>query len=1214
MSRLRSFTGLNWVGGELGEVIRKARDALEEYVEGGGEPAVLGPCVAHLNQVRGVLEMLQLRGVGRLAEEMHTSAQALMESRVDSIAEVAESLMLSLIQLPDYLEKLEAGGDDLPLILLPAVNDLRASRGVSALSETELLLTGEERPAAELEGEETSAWHLLRATRAARPLLHKGLLKWFRGSEPEDGLKNLSEVFSALEQNAESEPLMRGIFRAAHGVIEGLLDKSIAPDNDVKALVGRVDRVIKQIGLNGVAAADDAILQGVFKDLLYKISWTASDHPLIQAIKTEYDLTHAFPSEEELTEARQRMFAPSEDALAGIRAAAVKELMPIKDTLDLYIRGGRQHANRLQGLDGLMLRLANTLDMAGLNNLSSRLRDGAANIRTVASGEDSGEDISLMRVAGDLLFVESSLDNAFGDSREREGTEVVPETAGTRVPAGEMRSLISRTLQEAAVDMAKAKEAIVDYIGSPSNVRTLESTPKLFHGIAGALRVISRTEAADILDQIRDVIQEILLKSSVLPDQAVLDALADGITCIEYYMEAVAEERADVADILVIAQSAFQRLADSLETETTAESTPKLPSVETEIEEIPEIEKEIEEVSEIESTTPIATSEQTPNEFQPAMPSAAVSEDIDPEILEIFLEEAREEEPVIQETYARWRHDPADSEALATLRRSFHTLKGSGRLVGAAVIGEFAWSVENLLNRIIDQTLDVSREVTDFLDQAVKVVPELVNAQEANRIPDVDTETFMERAKTLAETRLTLVGVPSEPGDETIGTGTSGEELAHSGSAQAKEEFLTVEDSELREIFETEAREHLDFLNGFVSDCAQQTSPCGFDDELIRSLHTLAGSARMTGLDPIAVVAKALELKAVALSDKQLGADSVFIELLHAGSAAMAAMVAVLNEPEEAAAPVDHGELVARIEAYEPGAAAATVSLPETEAGFAEQLEEAPIGVAELAEDVSTPSGAEVSEEGIALEALDAPIFISEVTGELPVQGLDRPTPPPAEADKKEVELEASEPELVAATAGVEEEITLECLEQDLAAVAEQAEEGIPLEELEQPASVTEPKDKELQPQGLEEAVLPVESEDEAALETEEESEPPVEAVLVESEDEAALETEEDSEPPVEAMLVESDDEAALETEEESEPPVEAVDQETTGEEEPPVPDVVVPDAEPSGERFEEAGAAGEIVSADPELVEIFLELSGRGAGPGRRAGWRPPRLAVRAR
>ena len=43
-------------------------------------------------------------------------------------------------------------------------------------------------------------------------------------------------------------------------------------------------------------------------------------------------------------------------------------------------------------------------------------------------------------------------------------------------------------------------------------------------------------------------------------------------------------------------------------------------------------------------------------------------------------------------------------EKLRPIRRVFHTLKGSGRLVGAKTLGEFAWKTENMLNRVLDGT------------------------------------------------------------------------------------------------------------------------------------------------------------------------------------------------------------------------------------------------------------------------------------------------------------------------------------------------------------------------------------------------------------------------------------------------------------------------------------------------------------------------------
>ena len=73
----------------------------------------------------------------------------------------------------------------------------------------------------------------------------------------------------------------------------------------------------------------------------------------------------------------------------------------------------------------------------------------------------------------------------------------------------------------------------------------------------------------------------------------------------------------------------------------------------------------------------------------------------DPEILEIYLEEAAEEADNIARLQQDWLLPPEDENALKNIRRAFHTIKGSGRLVGASKIGEFAWEFEQLLNRVI---------------------------------------------------------------------------------------------------------------------------------------------------------------------------------------------------------------------------------------------------------------------------------------------------------------------------------------------------------------------------------------------------------------------------------------------------------------------------------------------------------------------------------
>src|SRR3984885_12598094 len=71
----------------------------------------------------------------------------------------------------------------------------------------------------------------------------------------------------------------------------------------------------------------------------------------------------------------------------------------------------------------------------------------------------------------------------------------------------------------------------------------------------------------------------------------------------------------------------------------------------------------------------------------------------------MFIEEDKAVIASNQSSFSQWDQNPMYLKSLDLMRRSFHTLKGSGRMVGARSIAEFGWSIENLLNRIIDKTL-----------------------------------------------------------------------------------------------------------------------------------------------------------------------------------------------------------------------------------------------------------------------------------------------------------------------------------------------------------------------------------------------------------------------------------------------------------------------------------------------------------------------------
>ena len=103
--------------------------------------------------------------------------------------------------------------------------------------------------------------------------------------------------------------------------------------------------------------------------------------------------------------------------------------------------------------------------------------------------------------------------------------------------------------------------------------------------------------------------------------------------------------------------------------------------------------------------------------------------EMDPAMLEIFLEEFDSVRRQLQGNLSAWIDDVQDAGSLAELRRGFHTLKGSGRMVGAERIGEYCWAVENLLNRLINRTLQCTPPMVDFITEAAAAVPaELIDA------------------------------------------------------------------------------------------------------------------------------------------------------------------------------------------------------------------------------------------------------------------------------------------------------------------------------------------------------------------------------------------------------------------------------------------------------------------------------------------------------
>src|SRR3989344_3162010 len=129
---------LGWVKTEIDETLKQARLALESFAENPSDKTRLRFCITHLHQVVGTLLMVELDGAAMLAKETEALADAVINDKVTPDSRILDALTRGILTLPDYLARLQAGQSDVPLKHIALMNEMRAARHATPISELEL--------------------------------------------------------------------------------------------------------------------------------------------------------------------------------------------------------------------------------------------------------------------------------------------------------------------------------------------------------------------------------------------------------------------------------------------------------------------------------------------------------------------------------------------------------------------------------------------------------------------------------------------------------------------------------------------------------------------------------------------------------------------------------------------------------------------------------------------------------------------------------------------------------------------------------------------------------------------------------------------------------------------------------------------------------------------------------------------------------------------
>ncbi|WP_291374782.1 Hpt domain-containing protein [Acinetobacter sp. UBA6720] len=265
--------------------------------------------------------------------------------------------------------------------------------------------------------------------------------------------------------------------------------------------------------------------------------------------------------------------------------------------------------------------------------------------------------------------------------------------------------------------------------------------------------------------------------------------------------------------------------------------------------------------------------------------------DQDAEILEIFVEEIEEIFVELDPLFEKWYAEPTHQETLVSIRRHFHTLKGSGRMVGAKSAGETAWAVEDTLNRVISGVVPISATIQKFAKTVFKIyqyklypIFKNVEQTELDLRPLVLIGQQLQQNQSLEPALEELLQLSNHLNDYDVLTGL---EL---GDAEGIERVVEFEEAainsdhpehevleETLSIFIEEAEDHLETIDQFLN--ADETKVQDYNG-LIRALHTLRGSSSMAQIEHVFNASSKVENLFKTLVQEEIVSTSKEISLL----------------------------------------------------------------------------------------------------------------------------------------------------------------------------------------------------------------------------------------------------------------------------------------------------------------------------------------------
>lgn len=799
---------LTWVKGEIDQALDQARQNLAGFLGNPGDLSPLRYCLTHLHQVNGAILMVGLEGVARVSGEIEKLVAALETQEVASSAANIEVANQAMAALSKYLSGLLDGEPDVPLRLYPVYKSLRQARNAPDFAEIDLFFPDlSSRAPKDAYAKPVSEAELQVLARAERARFQWGLLKFLRTPDDAAGMEVMRMALLAIER-AQSLPAQRTFWWSAGALIESLLNKGVSPDVKVKRLLGRIDQQIRKL-----VESSPKVAEHLLRDVLYRVACSQPVSERIKQVKHAFDLDSSLPQMataakvdlarlQPLLQELKELLAPVKELWLKFATGHKESLKNLQEPLSRLVEKSRALDNRpLHGL------LAQTQALA----TSQPAQDGAGEALAIEVAtalllaENVLENFAQFNdeLAKQMEIQTKRMSAVLSGHPEEIDAAGIPSLGDINRKAQE-KLLLAQVAHEIQANLRRIEEVLDTFFRDTAKREDIPSLEPALKQISGALTILDLGKANQLLGICHSSIRR-FADPAYEPNPQELEGVAEGLSSLGFYIEEIQHGRADAENIIsrtlsrlmgepeektaVTQAEAEEALAEesieaSLDTQKHLaqenfqewQANPEDLAARRKLEKsLSSLAQDADLVADTELKEHAATARRLLDEEQeapaaglagavaalaetkvPVAPSQeterlleASEEAIDAELLETYLEEAAEVLATVSENLRTSHERPGDREALTTIRRGFHTLKGSGRMVGLTDLGEVAWVVEQVLNKWLQDERAATPALLSFIEQACAAFEQWVEQLQSTGAVVVEADALIATAEQL---------------------------------------------------------------------------------------------------------------------------------------------------------------------------------------------------------------------------------------------------------------------------------------------------------------------------------------------------------------------------------------------------------------------------------------------------------------------------------